>query len=152
MISYEDIENGIYDSIAYMFKDAEISDDPYSHVDGECFIVKVINMSPVLFSSTNVHRLYQFDVVYFAPEEMPIHELDVIGQKLVEAFMWPVNFAGRYIQPQNVASVKVDKDFHVTFDLYFFDELEQRTEYKFMQAMDFEFTIELTSNKDKKKE
>ena len=148
MIGLEDITKGIANSILYEFKDATISDDPYAHISGPAFIVKMVTASPEKFSATHAHRLYHFDVVYFAEMDTPIHTLDVIGQKLLEAFIWPVEFAGRYIQPQNLSSVKVDRDFHVEFDLDFFDEIEPRVHYKTMQELGINFRVELDLKKE----
>lgn len=142
MIEYEDIANGIADSIAYVFNDAVISDDPYSHIDGDAFIVKAVSYSPMFFSKRHAQRTYHFDIVYFAPMEKPMHEIDAIGQKLLEAFMYPIKFDGRYINAKNLNSVKIDKDFHVEFDLIFFDEIEQREKHDTAQNMELSFTVQ----------
>lgn len=148
MINLQDIVVGIGNSIRAEFEDAKVSRNPYAHISGPAFIVKMVSATPTKFSATNAHRLYHFDVVYFAEMETEISELDVIGQRLLEAFIWPVEFAGRYIQPQNLSSVKVDKDFHVEFDLDFFDEIEPRVHYKTMEELGINFRIELDTDKE----
>lgn len=141
MIKINDIRNGIVDAIAKAFPDAVISDDPYSHVEGGAFIVKVVDMSPEAFSKVHARRSYGFDVVFFAPMTMAMHEIDAKGQELVEAFMYPLDFAGRHVYPRNVVTQKVDKDFHVMFDVEFFDSIAQFEEYELMGDLEFHLVL-----------
>ena len=145
MISIKDIQQGIEKSIKRVFPNALVKVDPYRHVKGPAFIVKCVSYAPSKFNPTSAHRIYHFDIVYFAPMDEPVHTMDEKGQRLVEAFLYPVEFAGRYIQPQNVNTVKIDKDFHVEFDLDFFDEVELERNFEYMQSL--EFHIELSPDK-----
>lgn len=145
MIPIDTIRKGIAASIRRAFSGAEVNDDPWKHIDGAAFIIKCVSYSPERFSPVSAHRLYHFDIVYFAPMDEPIHTMDEKGQRLMETFMFPVEFGGRYIQPQNLSSVKVDKDFHVEFDLDFFDDVEVVNDSKLMQSL--EFHLELTPDK-----
>lgn len=142
MISYSDMKESIAAAISKAFGGAVVSDDPFYKIEGPSFLIKVVSSTPTRFSPTHAHRLYHFDIVYFAPPETPIHEIDLAGQQLAEAFIWPLEFAGRHIQPTNITTIKVDHDFHVEFDLDFYDTLPQ-PEYEYMGELDINFRLTL---------
>ena len=140
MIAYEDIKQGIARRIASAFKDAVISDDPYSHVDGASFIVKVVDNDINYYSVDTASRRLFFDVVYFAPVDTPIHVIDNVGQSLAEAFVGQVAIANRYITPTECGIKKVAEDLHLTFYLEFYDEIKIE-EHPLMNSLDFEITL-----------
>lgn len=147
MIHYGDIAKGVKEAITRMFGEVEVSDNPYDHLDGPAFIVKCVGSNHDRWSTKHAHRVYNFDCVYFPTVDTPMHEIDAEGQKLAEAFIFPLNFAGRYIQPKNIQTLKVDKDFHVTFDLEFYDELPQ-PDYSYMMELFMNFKLELSPTKE----
>lgn len=145
MIAYKEIKTAIVNVIADAFEDSTISDDPYKHVKGGAFIVKVVNNDANLHSYDIARRDLYFDIVYFATKEMEVHELDEVGQTLTEAFLYPVSFSTRTIQPTNITTRKVDMDFHLNFDLVFYDDIPEKEHYEYGQDMEFAITMkELT--------
>lgn len=142
MIAYSDIKKSIVDSIAKRFgKEAVISDDPFKHVEGQAFIVKLISQDFEDFEKEVVKRSLAFDVVYFAPNKMSMHELDEIGQTLAECFLYPLPFRTRYIQPSDVTTSKVDMDFHVGFELNFYDDKVIDEHYEYAQDLTFKVVL-----------
>lgn len=141
MISYREIKDAIVSVIADAFKGATISDDPYKHVKGGAFIVKVVNNNANVYSRAIARRDLFFDIVYFAPKEMETHELDEIGQTLAEAFLYPVAFSTRIIQPTNLSNRKVDMDFHLNFDLVFYDDISEKENYDYGEDLEFTVTM-----------
>lgn len=141
MITHNDIAAGVRDAILEEFEGAVVSNNPYDHLEGPAFIVKCVGGVHDRFSPTHAHRLYNFDIVYFHPIDQPVSEMDTIGQRLANAFIMPIKFAGRYIQPTAITTAKVDKDFHVTFNLDFYDELPQ-PEYEYMRELYMEFNAD----------
>lgn len=141
MIAYSEIKTAIVNVIADAFKDSTISDDPYKHVKGGAFIVKVVNNDANVHSCDIAQRDLYFDIVYFAPKDMEVHELDEIGQTLNEAFLYPITFATRTIQPTSITTRKVDMDFHLNFDLVFYDDIPPKEHYEYAEHLEFKITL-----------
>lgn len=97
MITVDAIKQGIARNIAKAYSDLPITDEPQRHVEGAAFFVKMISHNPTVFHKKQARRIYQFDVVYFAPINTPRHEVDSVGQRVAEEFMRPISFDGRHI-------------------------------------------------------
>lgn len=141
MITIDNIKQGIAKNIAKAYSDLPITDEPQRHVEGAAFFVKMTSYNPSVFHKTQARRIYQFDVVYFAPINTPRYEIDSVGQRVAEEFMRPISFDGRHIYAKDLYTRLIDDDFHIIFNVDFFDEIKDAVTYEFMEQL--EFCVEL---------
>lgn len=137
MITVDAIKQGIAKNISKAYSDLPITDEPQRHVEGASFFVKMVRYNPTVLHTKQARRVYQFDIVYFAPINAQRHEIDSVGQRVSEEFMRPISFDGRHIYAKDLYTRLVDNDFHIIFNVDFFDEIKNTETYEVMEHLEF---------------
>lgn len=144
MISYAAIREGIAWKILQCKSVSKVMiDDETTYRVGEpAILVHLIESRQELFSKAQVRRVLDFSVTYLAPTETPTAEILQTGLNIVAALQPTIDFDGRKITLDDVSGQLVNKDFHITFTLDFYDELASDESYEFMNELVFKLALE----------
>lgn len=131
MIDLSDIVQGIIDKLATVDKELEITDDSFENIIGDSIVVKVIDNLIDKHSPNIYKRQISGDIVYLATIDKKAHEIQSFGQKLMESLLDRVQVDNRYLMLHIKETRLVDKDYHIMFNIEFYDDLiiDKKKEY-----------------------